>query len=120
MMGIAAGSLDQRVTILQNMALVDPENSRDEMGQLIDDWQPFLTSIHANVLFKNGSQFISQSRVEARGVASVRIRYRTTINAGMRVVHKGVTYKMLAPPLISKCRTYMDLPVDTITPETES
>jgi SPP1 family predicted phage head-tail adaptor len=119
-MGLAAGNLRDRVTILYNQAIEDAENHRDGFGQPIDSWVPLLTKIAANVFFKNGAQFISQNRDQSRGVASVRIRYRIGIKSTMRVQIGDDIYKMTSPPLVSQCKTYMDLAIDEINDEDEA
>jgi SPP1 family predicted phage head-tail adaptor len=116
---IDAGKLRHKISILKNAGL-DDGAVRNDYGQVIDNWQPFMINVWADVLFKTGSKFISQDREQSRGIASVRIRYRRGLNSAMRVLFDGVTYKMVAPPLISRDKSYIDLAIDEITPEDEA
>lgn len=113
---IDAGKLRHKISLLKNAGLEEGA-ARDDMGQVIDNWQPVMSNIWADVLFKTGSKFISQDREQSRGIASVRIRYRPGLNSTMRVVFDQVTYKMVAPPLIARDKSYIDLAIDEITPE---
>lgn len=118
-MTYGAGKLKDRVTILVNQALTDPENHRDQYGQLEESWVPLLSDIAADVLFKNGSRFIAQDRDQSKGIASVRIRYRPTVKSAMRVQIGDDVYKMTAPPLPTRCRQFLDLAIDTLDPDVE-
>lgn len=50
----------------------------------------------ADVLVSNGRQFIAADRDTSAASVSVRVRYRTDIEAGMRVVYAGMAFEILA------------------------
>lgn len=112
-MGISAGSLNQRVSILHNVA-----TGQDSFGAELYDWQVF-ANICANVLFKNGSQMMNANREQSDLVASVRVRLNRDIKPNMRLQYRDDVYDIHSI-LPSPDRTYMDIVIKTINPETEA
>lgn len=112
-MSIPAGSLNQRVSILHNV-----ETDKDSFGAQQTDWQ-VLTTIWANVLFKNGSQMMNANREQSDLVASVRVRLNRNIKTDMRLQYRDDVYDIHSI-LPSQDRSYMDIVIKTINPETEA
>ena len=87
---LAAGSLNQRVTI-QYKTL-----SRDAWGQPQDVWLT-LCEVYGNVHVMNGAaynsrEFIAGGQEVGRSLASIRIRRREDITRDMRVLYRGQYY----------------------------
>jgi SPP1 family predicted phage head-tail adaptor len=74
---LQAGSLDRRVLIEQHV------EGQDELGQPIDTWVAVAT-VWANVLLLTGKETLLADADVASATASIRIRYRTDIDSGMR------------------------------------
>lgn len=112
-MSIAAGSLNQRISILHNV-----QSGRDSFGAQQTDWQVLIT-VWANVLFKNGSQMMNANREQSDLVASVRVRLNVDIKSDMRLQYREDVYDIHSI-LPSPDRSYMDIVIKTINPETEA
>lgn len=100
-----AGSLRDRITI-QSKA-----DTFDAFGQPISAWSEYAV-VWANVLFINGKEAISSQIDTASKSVSMRIRWRTDINTGMRVIFNGETYNIKAV-LPDHNRVFIDLVTDT-------
>lgn len=83
-----AGTLNVRVTVQQLAAGVDA------LGQPVQTWSDVAT-LWANVRHSSGVESIKADVIRTVVRASVRIRYRTDINAGMRVVAGVQTYNIV-------------------------
>lgn len=90
-MGLAAGKLNRLITIQQRGVGVDALN------QPLSVWNT-LAVVYANVVGSTGMANIRQSTTSEEGLTrevnaySFRIRYRTDVNAKMRVMLEGVPY----------------------------
>jgi SPP1 family predicted phage head-tail adaptor len=88
-----AGKLSTRITIQQR------STTQDTVGQPLDTWTTFAT-VWADVRTTNGLSFIKEA-IRANAEVSMmrtsfRIRYRTGINAGMRVLLGSTVYDIEA------------------------
>lgn len=97
-----AGLLNRRCT------LQSPSQSVDELGQPIPGWTDVAT-VWGDVRLRSGLESVKAGAVVSTVQASVRIRYRTGINAGMRVLVDSVPYEVLAVQPDVGGREYVDL-----------
>lgn len=97
-----AGRLNRRVT------LQAPGTAEDELGQPIPGWTDVAT-VCGDVRLRSGLESIKAGAVVSTVQASVRIRYRKGINAGMRVLVDSVPYEVLAVQPDVGGREYVDL-----------
>lgn len=68
---------------------------RDPEGQPLVVWADYATP-WADVRFLNGRQFVSSSAEANAATASIRLRYRTDIDATMRVVWGAFIFDILS------------------------
>jgi SPP1 family predicted phage head-tail adaptor len=97
-----AGKLRHRITIQQ---LID---GQDEIGQPAQTWSDVAT-VWADIRHKSGSEAIKADQVTSTVQASIRIRYRTGINAGMRAVHGATVYDIKSVLPDERSREHVDL-----------
>lgn len=97
-----AGRLNRRCTLQQ------PGTTTDELGQPIPGWTDVAT-LWGDVRLRSGLESIKAGATVSVVQASVRIRYRTGINAGMRVLVDSVPYEVLAVQPDVGGREYVDL-----------
>ena len=97
-----AGRLNRRCT------LQSPSQSVDALGQPIPGWTDVAT-VWADIRMKSGLESIKAGASVSVVQASIRIRYRAGINAGMRVVHNLQVYEILAVQPDVGGREYVDL-----------
>lgn len=102
-----AGELNRRITIQSR------QSGEDAAGQPIDTWVD-VASVWANVKGATGMASIRQSGLQDNVSASLnsysfRIRYRTGLNAGMRVVMTGVPYDVKQVRMDHAGREWTDL-----------
>ena len=97
-----AGRLNRRCT------LQAPGTAQDELGQPIPGWTDVAT-VWGDVRLRSGLESVKAGAVVSTVQASVRIRYRTGINAGMRVLVDSVPYEVLAVQPDVGGREYVDL-----------
>jgi len=99
---LRAGSLNRRITIQQRGA------TRTPSGQPVPgDWAPLATT-WADVRHLSGTASIKAGAETSTVQASMRIRWRTDVDAGMRVLHEGKVYQINAV-LPGSDRSYVDL-----------
>lgn len=84
-----AGSLNKRVTIQQ------PGTTQDEIGQPVAGWVDVAT-VWANIRNRTGSEAMRSDSETSVVQASIRLRYRTDVDASMRVVYGARVYKIVA------------------------
>jgi SPP1 family predicted phage head-tail adaptor len=101
-----AGKLNRLVTIQR------PGPGRDEVGQPIDEWLNVAT-VWANIVHKSGIETIRADAPVSSVRASIRIRYRTDIDATMRVFHGATVYQVLAVMPDAAGREFADLVCET-------
>ena len=103
-----AGRLSTLVTIQQKSAGVDA------IGQPLPENWATLRQEWANVRHQSGAEAIKAGAVVSVVSASIRIRYRTDINAGMRVLAGSVVYEIRAVLPEMGRREYVDLVCELI------
>ena len=103
-----AGRLNRRC-VLQT-----PGTAQDELGQPIPGWTD-IASVWADIRMRSGLEAIKAGAVVSTVQASIRIRYRAGITAGMRVVHNLVAYEILAVQPDVGGREYVDLVCQVVT-----
>lgn len=99
---LRAGQLNRRVT-LQRRA-----TGQDAAGQPVSTWQDVAT-VWASVLTQNGLESIKADRPVSQVKASIRIRWRTDIDAGMRAVLGATVYDIKAVLPDETKRQHVDL-----------
>lgn len=97
-----AGRLNRRC-VLQT-----PGTAQDELGQPIPGWTD-VASVWADIRMKSGLESIKAGAPVSVVPASIRIRYRAGVNAGMRVLVDAVPYEVLAVQPDVGGREYVDL-----------
>ena len=98
---IAAGNLDQKIALQQRTA------GSDAWGQPLQTWSTVATT-WANIRLQTGAEAIRGGAATAAVRASIRIRYRTGVTAGMRVLHGATAYDIEAV-LVAPDRHSIDL-----------
>lgn len=101
---VPAGRLNRRVRIERKGV------ARDDIGQPYDIWLP-VAEVWANVRMQRGSEFLAGGTEVSVGQGSVRIRRRSGIDAGMRLVISGEPYDIKAVLPDEEGHEYMDLAV---------
>ncbi|OXE36910.1 MAG: head-tail adaptor protein [Phenylobacterium zucineum] len=96
------GQLNCRAAILYRAA------TQDALGQPTTAWTTFAT-VWANVKNNSGLSSIQGDAEISTVKASVRIRYRTDLNSGMRVLVNGITYDIKAVLLDFEGKEFTDL-----------
>ena len=97
-----AGRLNRRCVIQQ------PGTAEDELGQPIPGWVDVAT-VWADIRHKSGLEAIKAGAPVSPVQASIRIRYRAGVTAGMRVVHNLVAYNIQAVMADVSGREFLDL-----------
>lgn len=103
---LQAGKLNSLVTIQK------PGVGRDELGQPIEGWMD-VANVWANISHKSGLETIRADAPVSSVRASIRVRYRTDMDATMRVVHGATVYDVLAVMPDATGRQYTDLVCET-------
>jgi len=103
-----AGKLNQRVTVQR------PAAGEDARGQPLTGWQD-VVSLWASVLHKKGLEEVKSDAPTSLVRASIRIRWRTDIDATMRVLVGSAVYQVKAvlPDLVQ--REHVDLVCEIVT-----
>lgn len=94
--------------------LQQPQAGQDAIGQPLTGWVE-VARFWADIRQTGGLEAIKAGAVTAKVQASIRLRYRTGISSGMRVLCGDVAYNVLAvlPDLVGK--EYTDLVCEVIT-----
>ena len=108
---VIIGNLRHRVTLQQLAA------GQDALGQPVQTWSAVATSIAADVRYLSGLATIRSGADASLTKASVRLRYRTGINAGMRVLH-GTTVLDIRAVLPAPRKDYLDLVCEVVNGQT--
>ncbi len=103
-----AGLLNRRVT------LQAPGTTQDELGQPIPGWTDVAT-LWADIRMKSGLESIKAGAPVSVVQASIRVRYRAGITAGMRVVHNLQAFNIVAVLPDVGGREYVDLVCEVVT-----
>ncbi len=102
-----AGLLNRRVT------LQAPGTTQDELGQPIPGWTDVAT-LWADIRMKSGLESIKAGAQVSVVQASIRVRYRAGITAGMRVVHNLQAFNIVAVLPDVGGREYVDLVCEVV------
>ena len=102
-----AGRLNRRCV------LQAPGTTQDELGQPIPGWTDVAT-LWADIRMKSGLESIKAGASVSTVQASIRIRYRAGVNAGMRVVHNLVAYEIKAVMPDVGGREFVDLVAEVV------
>lgn len=103
-----AGRLKRRCT------LQAPGTATDELGQPIPGWTDVAT-VWADIRMKSGLEAIKSGASVSVVQASIRVRYRAGITAGMRVLHNLQVYQITAVMPDVGGREYVDLVAEVVT-----
>lgn len=102
-----AGPLNRQV-LIQYLAA-----GQDEIGQPLQTWTNLITvgdgKVWANIKLLSGVESIKAGAELSVVKASIRIRYRTDVTAGMRVVHGTKVYDIKAVLPDETVRDRLDL-----------
>lgn len=81
--------LNHRITIER------PSTVKDAIGQPVEGWE-LVGEVWANVRYLNGVETIKAGAEMSIAKASIRVRYRTDLDASMRVRFGATTFKVNA------------------------
>ena len=95
------GLLRDRITIQA------PSSVQDETGQMLATWTT-IAQVWASIKHVSGISAIKAGMDTSSVKASIRIRHRSGINAGMRVLHGATVYSIEAV-IPDGQRTFIDL-----------
>lgn len=96
------GALRNRINIERRTS------SQDALGQPVETWA-LVAAVWADIRHVSGLETIKASADTSTVRASIRIRYRTGLDAGMRVTHGATTYDIKAVLPDEARREYVDL-----------
>ncbi len=99
---LPAGSLSRRVRLQKPVA------SQDSLGEAIPTWVD-VAAVWADIRYLNGKEYLAAQLEISKASVSVRIRWRSDVNAGMRVVHGGDFYNIEAVLPDLQGRQHLDL-----------
>ena len=102
-----AGRLNRKCTLQQ------PGTATDELGQPIPGWTDVAT-VWADIRMKSGLEAIKAGASVSVVQASIRVRYRAGINAGMRIVHNLTAYNITAVQPDVGGREFVDLVAEVV------
>lgn len=102
-----AGRLNRRCT------LQTPSTGIDELGQPVPGWTDVAT-VWADIRMKSGLEAIKAGASVSVVQASIRVRYRAGITAGMRVVHNLTNYNITAVLPDVGGREFVDLVCEVV------
>ena len=102
-----AGLLNRRVT------LQAPGTTQDELGQPIPGWTDVAT-LWADIRMKSGLESIKAGAPVSVVQASIRVRYRAGITAGMRLTHNLQAFNIVAVLPDVGGREYVDLVCEVV------
>lgn len=102
-----AGKLNRRVKIQQLAA------GQDALGQPVQTWSD-LATVWANIKFNSGSETIKATAESSTAKASIRVRYRADITAGMRVLHGTTVFNIVAVLPDEQSRQHVDLACENV------
>lgn len=88
--------------------------AQDALGQPLLVWADVAT-VWADVRMPNGMQSIKADASVSVAVASIRIRFRTGLDAGMRVLHGTTVYQINAVLPDVAGREFVDLVCQVVT-----
>ena len=102
-----SGRLKHFVTIQRR------SETQDAIGQPVVAWVQ-VAQVFADIRHQSGLEAVRADAPVSTVKASVRIRYRTGIDAGMRVLHRGVVYNITAVLPDEVGRQHVDLACEVV------
>ena len=93
--------------------LQSPPASVDGLGQPTGDWTT-VSEEWADIRVLSGVEQIKGDAEVGTGRASVRIRRRTGVQSGWRLLHGSVAYNIQAVPPVCNDPRYLDLPCQVV------
>ena len=99
---IVAGQFTQRITLQQR------STTQDALGQPLEQWTDVAT-VWADIRHPSGLETVKGGADVSLVKASMRIRYRSGLDARMRVVHGADVYAIAAVLPDAARREYVDL-----------
>lgn len=102
-----AGRLNRRCT------LQAPGTAEDELGQPIPGWTDVAT-VWGDIRLKSGLESIKAGAPVSVVQASIRVRYRAGITAGMRLTHNLQAFNIVAVMPDVGGREYVDLVCEVV------
>ena len=106
-MTLRIGSLNSRVTLEQL------STTQDAAGQPVATWTVIAT-LWANIVHNTGVESIKANADMSVTRASIRIRYKTGITAGMRISYNGAHYNIRAVLMDTVNKEFTDLVCELI------
>jgi len=103
------GDFNRRAT------LQAPQDGRDEEGQQLPQWVDVAPSLPCNIVANTGRAQIVAGGDVSLVRASIRIRWRTGVVPGMRIVHAGSIFMIKAVLPDYATRRYVDLVCEAAT-----
>jgi SPP1 family predicted phage head-tail adaptor len=100
------GKLNRRISLQARVALPDAA------GQDVITWTE-VAKPWADIRYVNGKEYATSGTTVSGATVSIRIRYRTGLDASMRVVHRGAIYSVLAVLPDEEDRDHLDLACNT-------
>lgn len=97
-----AGNLDRRVIIQANTP------TQDGTGAAIDGWAT-LATVWAQRADKPGREFFASAQTIAEAATAYRIRYRSDVTAGMRIVDGNETWDIRSVGLLGGRKEALEL-----------
>ena len=94
--------------------LQSPSTTQDADGQPLDEWTN-VDAISADVLFLNGLETIKGGAETSTIKASVRIRSRSGMTSGMRLLVGSTAYNFKTVPPYMRSNSFMDIVCEVIT-----
>lgn len=91
-MPLNAGPLDQRITIQSRVT------ARNAMGENAHGWEE-LDTVWARAEPLRGREWFAAGQMQATADVRFTIRYRTDVDATMRVLWKGLPHDIVSPPI---------------------
>ena len=102
-----AGRLNRRCTLQQ------PGTTTDALGQPIPGWTDVAT-VWADIRMKSGLESIKAGASVSVVQASIRVRYRAGITAGMRMTHNLQAFNIVAVMPDACGREFVDLVCEVV------
>ncbi|MGQ3051101.1 MAG: phage head closure protein [Roseateles sp.] len=104
---MSAGAYNRRVSLQQ------PVSTQDALGQPVPGWTE-VAPLWASIRHLNGMESIKADANISTVRASVRLRYRTGVTAGMRIVHGSTVYLVRAVLPDEATRQWVDLACEVV------
>lgn len=105
-MSLPASKLRHRITIQQY------QEERDSTGAVIKSWVDLFTNVPASVEYLSAREFISAQANHSHVTARMVIRWRSGLNATMRILFRDKVYNIAGIlPDLNSGMEYITLPV---------